>query len=73
MTGFRVRVWFDPDALESGEPAHDDGVVVLPVIPVPGMELRDDSGQLATVRRVVLFSTPGPDGAVAAVVCSVAE
>ena len=70
MAGFRIRLWFDPDGLNRGEPAHDDGVVVLPVIPVPGMEIRDSSGQIAVVQRVVLLTNPGPDGAVAAVVCS---
>lgn len=69
MTGYRIHVWFDPDRLNQGEPAHDDGVVVLPVIPVPGMEIRDGAGQIALVRRVVLFASPSPDGAVAAVVC----
>ncbi|MCB4820527.1 hypothetical protein [Roseicella aerolata] len=70
MAGFRIRLWFDPDGLNRGEPAYDDGVVVLPVIPVPGMEIRDSSGQIAVVQRVVLLTNPGPDGAVAAVVCS---
>ncbi len=69
MTGYRIHVWFDPDGLRRGEPAHDDGVLMLPVIPTIGMEIRDAAGQLAVVRRVVLFASPGPDGAVAAVVC----
>ncbi|MBK1657125.1 hypothetical protein [Paracraurococcus ruber] len=69
MTGYRIHVWYDPDGLDRGEPIHDDGVVVLPVIPQIGMEIRDAAGQLAVVRRVVLFATPGKDNAVAAIVC----
>lgn len=69
MAGYRIHVWYDPDGLDRGEPIHDDGVVTLPVIPSPGMELRDATGQIGVIRRVVLFAMPGPDGAVAAVVC----
>jgi len=70
MAGFRVRVWYDPDGIGVGAPARDQGVIELPIIPEPGMELADDDGQTAVVRRVVLLRTPGPDGAVAVVVCS---
>jgi hypothetical protein len=70
MAGFRMRVWFDPDGLDVGQPAKDDGLIELPVIPQPGMELADDSGKLAVVRRVVLLHSPGPDGAVAVLVCT---
>ncbi len=70
MPGFRVRVWFDPDGLDVGKPAKDEGLIELPVIPQPGMELADDQGQVAVIQRVVLLHSPGPDGAVAVLVCT---
>ena len=70
MAGYRVRIWFDADGMGIGEPARDKGIVDLPVIPQPGMELADDDGRVATIRRVVLLHSPGPDGAVAVLVCS---
>ena len=70
MAGFRVRVWFDPDGLDVGRPAKDDGLIESPVIPQPGMELADDTGQVAVIRRVVLLHSVGPDGAVAVLVCT---
>ncbi|GGG43107.1 hypothetical protein GCM10010964_33180 [Caldovatus sediminis] len=70
MAGYRVRVWFDADGLGVGEPARDNGVLELPVIPQPGMELADDEGRVATIRRVVLLASPDPDGAVAVLVCA---
>jgi hypothetical protein len=68
--GFKVRVWFDADGLGVGQPARDSGVIELPTIPQPGMELADDEGRVATIRRVVLLHSPGPDGAVAVLVCA---
>lgn len=70
MAGHRVRVWYDADGIGVGAPARDRGVVELAVIPQPGMELADADGRTAMVRRVVLLASPGPDGAVAVVVCA---
>ncbi len=70
MAGYKLRIWFDADGLGIGEPARDNGVVELPVIPQPGMELADDEGRVAIIRRVVLLHSPGPDGAVAVLVCA---
>jgi hypothetical protein len=69
-TGYRVRVWFDPDGLGVGTPPKDQGTVELPVIPQPGMELADEQGKTAVVRRSVLLARPGADGAVALIVCT---
>ena len=70
MAGYGVRVGFDADGLGVGQPARDNGVLELPVIPQPGMELADDEGRVATIRRVVLLASPDPDGAVAVLVCA---
>ena len=58
------------DGLDVGQPAKDDGLIELPAIPQPGMELADDTGKLAMISRVILLHSPGPDGAVAVLVCT---
>jgi hypothetical protein len=70
MAGHRVRICFDADGLGVGRPARDNGVLELPVIPQPGMELADDEGRVAMVRRAVVLASPDPEGAVAVLVCA---